>query len=119
MEEMYWITRLNALHVVAGILAFVWAVFVLVLAIYEILNFQEYENEELGCFKKFRKAILWGIVPLLILIFVPTSKQVLLIYGVGSTIDYVIDNDKIQNLPEKCIEALEEWVDSLNDSKDE
>jgi len=65
------------------------------------------------------KKFYGGIVPLLILIFVPTSKQAFLIYGVGPTIDYVIDNDNIQNLPEKCIEALEEWVGSLNDSKDE
>ena len=65
MEEMYWITRLNALHAAAGILVFIWAVFVLVLAIYEILNFQEYENEELGCFKKFRKEILWGDCPVI------------------------------------------------------
>ena len=35
------------------------------------------------------------------------------------TIDYIKDNEVVKQLPEKCIEALEERVDSLNDSKDE
>lgn len=37
----------------------------------------------------------------------------LLIYGVGTTLDYLQDNEKVQQLPDKCVDALDAWVESL------
>ena len=37
----------------------------------------------------------------------------LLIYGVGGSIDYLRNNTTAQKLPDKCIEALDAWVDEL------
>ena len=51
------------------------------------------------------------------LVFIPTTKEALLIYGVGGTIDYVKSNPVAKKIPDKCIIALDKWVDSLsNDS---
>ena len=47
--------------------------------------------------------------------FVPTKSDMLLILGVGTTIDYVQSNDTINKLPDKCVDALNAWVDSLSD----
>ena len=44
----------------------------------------------------------------------PTTEEVYLIYGVGSTIDYIQDNPKAKQLPDKCIDALSRWVDNIN-----
>ena len=54
-------------------------------------------------------------------VFVPTTKDAMLIFGVGGTIDYIKSNETINQLPDKCVNALEAWVDSLteNESKDE
>ena len=38
----------------------------------------------------------------------------LLIYGLGPAIDYIQDNEKVKELPDKCVEALSKWVDSLD-----
>ena len=38
----------------------------------------------------------------------------MLIFGVGSTIDYIKSNETIQEIPDKCINALDAWVESLN-----
>jgi hypothetical protein len=40
-----------------------------------------------------------------------------MIWGVGGTIDYVKSNATAKQLPDKCIEALDKWVDSLNEEK--
>jgi predicted PurR-regulated permease PerM len=57
------------------------------------------------------------VISSLIFVFVPSTKEALLIWGVGSTIDYLQDNEVAKQLPDKCINALNDWVDSLSDSK--
>lgn len=39
--------------------------------------------------------------------------------GIGMAIDYIKENDAVKNLPDKCINALEEWVDSIEEDKEE
>ena len=48
------------------------------------------------------------------MVFTPTTKQALLIYGVGGTIDYIQANPTAKQLPDKCINALDKWVDTWN-----
>ena len=69
--------------------------------------------------KKEKHAILFKNRHVLLLSFVPTTKEALLIYGVGSTIDYVNGNETIKSLPDKAINALDKYLDSLNKDKDE
>ena len=45
------------------------------------------------------------------LIFVPSTKDALIIYGVGGTVEYLRDNPTAQQLPDKCVEALDKFVD--------
>lgn len=44
-----------------------------------------------------------------------------MIFGVGGTVDYIKSNETINQIPDKCIKALDAWVDSLteNESKNE
>lgn len=35
-----------------------------------------------------------------------------MICGVGTVVDYVQTNEDIQKLPDKCIQALDLWVDN-------
>lgn len=46
-------------------------------------------------------------------ILIPTTNQALLIYGVGGTIDYIKSNDTAKQLPDKCVKALDEYLDNL------
>lgn len=34
-----------------------------------------------------------------------------MIYGVGSTIDYIKENPTAKQLPDKCVKILDKWVD--------
>lgn len=54
----------------------------------------------------------------LLFVLIPTQKDALLIFGLGSTIDYIKSNGKVQQLPDKCIDALDSWVESLNKKED-
>ena len=69
-----------------------------------------------------KRAIIFGSVGIFLLIaqaFVPTTKQALIIYGVGGTIDYIKSNDTAKQLPDKAIIALDKYLESINEEKGE
>jgi hypothetical protein len=42
----------------------------------------------------------------------------LLIYGVGGTVDYIKSNDTAKQLPDKVVNALDKYLDSFNEKED-
>lgn len=113
MWELYWLTRVQFIGVAAGIVLFVSVI----CSISLLLNWMSGGelSDKAKSVKKF--ACIAGTISLMILILTPTKKDLLLIYGLGPTADYIQDNDKIKELPDKCVEALSKWVDSLNEDK--
>jgi hypothetical protein len=69
------------------------------------------------CNKYFKITIPTFIISLSMFLFVPTTKEALVIYGVGGTIDYLKENPTAKQIPDKCIKALDKWVDSLAEEK--
>ena len=116
MEEIYWITRLGNIQglfiVLTIILGFLTAAFSFTL----LVNMSEGNSTD------YQKKAIKRIIPVLIIsvlgiVFTPTTKEALMIWGVGGTIDYVKSNETAKQLPDKCIEALDKWVDSLNEEE--
>ena len=53
------------------------------------------------------------------LVFVPSTKDMLIIYGVGGTLDYVKENNTANQIPDKCIKALDKFIDEyMNEEND-
>lgn len=71
-----------------------------------------------ACFKRIKKCFITALVTVVLcgigLVFVPKTNEALLIYGVGTTIDYVDNNETIKQLPDKAVQALDKYLDSLN-----
>lgn len=61
----------------------------------------------------FKRFIFVAIIACLINFFIPTTNEALMIYGVGSTIDYVKSNETAKQLPDKYIKALDKWAENL------
>lgn len=120
MKEIYWIQRLDGLcafcealvilSIITAIVAAI-AIFVFWLNAYD-------ESDEIIISSGKRVFIISCITAVLFgsaVVFVPTSEEALIIYGVGGTVDYVQDNEKLQQLPDKVVEALTMWVDTLTE----
>ena len=117
MSEIYWISRLDAILTVLGIICTISGIVCVSMA---FLSFIDRENDLLpeevkG--KVVRRSWLILIIVVPILILVPSSKQGMVIWGIGQTLDYVQDNEVFQQLPDKCLKALEEGVESLAEDK--
>ena len=66
-------------------------------------------------FKWLKRFVVCGVIAAMANIFIPTTKELLYIYGVGGTIDYIKTNDTAKQLPGKCIKALDRFADKYID----
>ena len=126
MSELYWITRLDAINAILIVLT-VLGVFGLIayIATYICIKMSPINelssSYEVNCYRQNlagNRISRWFVVGLIIgvlgCIFVPTTKQGLIIYGVGGTIDYIKGNETAKKLPDKVVEALDKYLDELN-----
>ena len=132
MNEIYWITRLDAIcnfltavSVVSFLISAIMAVFAMCNR-FEANDYEEggkYYNCYMQKFKMFlsyfKRFIFVTIIACLINFFIPTTNEALMVYGIGGTIDYIKSNETAKQLPDKCIKALDKWVENLNEEKQE
>lgn len=117
MNEMYWLTRVGTINDIGGIMAMVSMICLVSSPIIFIMV-----DDELADWIKPKAIIKWligiFITGLLILAFVPTKKDMYLIYGLGTVIDYAKDNEKVKEIPDKAVEAIIEWIDLNKEDKE-
>lgn len=120
MELLYWITRFDALCTVFDTILISSGVLGGILIIALIIGNTEIEEDHLKPILKYLKIFASAfIITLTVKAFVPSTKEALMIYGVGSIIEYLKSNEKAMELPDKCIDALDAWVEELNKKEDE
>lgn len=117
METIYWIQRLGSLSTVSTAVAVIsgctLVLFVgLIVLAGEYDDFEEVPQKIISYLKKLFFTL---VVSTLMAIFVPSEKDLYVIYGVGGTIDYLKSNDTAKQLPDKAIKALDAWIDTIND----
>lgn len=75
-------------------------------------RYDSFSEKSKTLFKKMRKISMWIFIPsLLIALLLPSSKQAAIIFTAGSTIEYVQNNEKIQELPDKAVDCLNKFID--------
>ena len=120
MNEIYWITRLDMIN--GWLLAFglISGIIMGATAIMYIVFKSDNDENSMGIIRSILKPstrVFFICLPLSIL--TPTKDEAMLIWGVGSTIDYIQDNETAKQLPDKVVNALDAWVESLSDDKEE
>ena len=104
MWTIYFISKLDAI-IITSIVGTVLCGFIIFFC--SLIGFIEEEEELLRAAKK---AILPFIISFIIAIFTPSTQTTLAMYGVGEIIDYVKENKELTNIPDKCIKALDMWL---------
>ena len=118
MNEIYWMTVVGNLSTA---LMVVWIVaLIIVLGMLLVLAASEgdvIDDEDSAhiFFKWLKRFVVCGVIAAMANIFIPTTKELLYIYGVGGTIDYIKTNDTAKQLPDKCIKVLDRFADKYID----
>ena len=120
MEELYWITRLDSIHTLFEVLVFVFSLLATIGIVFGIAAYVENapEKDKKLTIKLCRTFLFVLLFSATGLVFTPTTKEALFIYGVGGTIDYIKQNKTIQQLPDKCVEALDLFIDDYIEEKE-
>lgn len=117
MSTLYWINVLDNINFLF-VLIFIASGLFSVASVFANLVCTTDEISETLDYKHFIKVKHWAytllIISTLVITFVPSKRELYIIYGVGGTIDYLKENPTAKELPDKCIKALDTWVDNLN-----
>ena len=117
MSELYWITTLGKINTVYWIF-FALGILILLIAIPCCFTYSDEDD-----IKIFIKSIKFGIVTMLISILgctlTPSKEDLYLIYGAGTIVDYCKENSKVKEIPDKAIDALNRYLDSIAEDKKE
>jgi hypothetical protein len=107
MSTLYWITVLGNIGVICAVFAVLLLIALFFCAIFMI---------DTPSYRPIFKRILCAFIPLAFLgIFIPNKQELYIIYGVGTTLDYIKDNPTSKQLPDKCIKAIETYLGKLSD----
>lgn len=111
MSELYWLGVLGNLNDLGGVIAVLSFLVFIALGFYFYLCSED-DLEPSTFMKKMFKGSMFAIVlGVVMAIFIPSQKNLLIIYGVGGTIDYLKENKDANKIPDKCIKALDKYLD--------
>lgn len=106
MKELYWLSVIGNIHEIAMGFAITFVVVVCVLVAYVITYITQEQEENSRIKKLLIKCIVCLILLTLLSSFLPSKKDLYLIYGVGKTLDYLQSNEDAKELPDNVIKAL-------------
>lgn len=113
MNTLYWMNVLGNIHGFAGCLLIIFLVFYIFMLVSVLVTccettFDEFPKRHLTILKK---TVIPAIIVVMLSLFVPSKKELLFIYGVGGTFDYIKENPTAQKLPDKFINVMDNWAD--------
>ena len=119
MGELYWLNVLGNLHNVSFALAVLAAFIILAVGFWLLLSYDDGDEPSPSLKKVFKYSIFVFVFGIVLAIFIPSQKNLLVIYGVGGTIDYLKENKDANKIPDKCVKALDKYLDdALKEDKD-
>lgn len=115
MSILYWINvldNINNLCIIPFVISLILGIACSLVSLF--YNEDEVSFDYKGFIKIRNRIYAILIVSTLVIVFLPSKSQLYIIYGVGGTIDYLKENPTAKELPDKCIKALDTWVDNFN-----
>ena len=79
----------------------------------------DYEEDYIELTKRIKLTIISAIVCGLCGIILPGKNEAYFIYGAGTIVDYCKDNSNVKEIPDKAIDALNRYLDSIAKDKKE
>ena len=120
MWLMYLIGRLSSLHGLCGGTALVLGIILAFCGFIRIgeLIAPELTDEVLALYDKWlKRGIITFAISVAGCIFIPSQTEMYTIIGVGGTIEYLQGNEKARQLPDKVIDAVYHYLDTVKEDK--
>lgn len=116
MIEIYWLQVIGNISILCSI-ALIFTISALAILTVGYCSFTVYDDDDrvkqAAIIKWLRRSAVGIAISVVGVVFIPSNKELMVIYGIGGTIDYIKSNDKAKQLPDKCVDALTRYVDSI------
>lgn len=113
MSELYWLGVLGNLHSLGACIAVISFLAMILLSFILVGTTLDGYDKPPICLKILKLNAVSTLIGFLMYVFIPSTKSLLIIYGVGATIDYVKENKDANKIPDKCIKALDKYLDDV------
>ena len=111
MKELYLFFLLGNIKDVSGISSLTLGLVFSVYFIFLLLTYDEKEN----FFRLPKKVQKWAgiafITSAILFIFTPSKKELLMIYGGGTILEYIQNNKEVKKIPDNVVKALNKWLE--------
>lgn len=117
MFELYLISILDGIDkffLVTGAISAIIGVFLLLFII--CTSGLDEDNHQLMYIKYSKLLIIISLIAFLFNVLIPSSKDGYIIFGVGSVIEYMSENDNAKNIPDKTLQYINKLLDVTNDT---
>ena len=122
MTEIYWLQVIGNLGCLSN-----WALAVTIISLIVLTigycAFDVYDNDDrakqAAIVKWLRRSAVGIAISVVGMVFIPDDRELMAIYGIGGTIDYIKSNDKAKELPDKVVDALTKYLETINEKKKE
>lgn len=119
MSELYWLGVLGELQSFGVVIASLSVLAMLFLALILVTTTLDGYDKPPICLKLLKLSAVSTLIGFLMCVFIPSPKSLLIIYGVGGTIDYLKENKDANKIPDKCIKVLDKYLDdALKEDKE-
>lgn len=116
MSTLYWLTIIGNLNILLEAIAIITSIAGgITLVFYFNEDFDDNKHKYL---KSFKFCLITFVIALVSSVFIPTTKQLYAIYGVGTVIDYAKSSPEVQKLPDNAVKALNKYLESVTDDSD-
>lgn len=117
MSEIYWISRLDYICNLFIVLSIIFGT-VAVVGGFTLIVVNKSDKDYPVILKTVKKSLLMFSCSILVVIFLPNTKQAYMIWGLGGTIDYIKSNETVQKLPDKTVQCLDKFIDKYLNEED-
>jgi Ca2+/Na+ antiporter len=124
MWTIYLLGLIGSLNAFCAIACFVLFVLVSLGIIHRNIDLSDYDHisykeERDAADKWLKRGAISFLICMVGVVFIPSEKQLYAIVGIGGTLDYLKNNDKAKQIPDKVIDAVYKYLDDGKEEKGE
>lgn len=112
MLWIYLIERLDGFITLLTIVAVLSALVFVFIFINCLSNYEDISDYS----KSIRCSVCTFLITIILLIIIPSSNSMYRIIGIGTIVEYLKDNATVNQIPDKCIKALDRWAENLDEA---
>ena len=120
MKEIYWLQVIGNFGELS-VVALIVTIIALIILTIGYCAFEVYDDDDrakqAAIVKWLRRSVVGIAISVVGVVFIPGDKELMAIYGIGGTIDYIKSSDKAKELPDKVVDALTKYLETLNEEK--